>query len=320
VLLARQWLLAALLAALLPGAVRATASAPTMAVTIDDLPFVHINSFDEQRLTRQTARMLTALNDAGIEAVGFVNEQQLYQQGKLDESRVALLRQWLDAGMELGNHTYSHLSLNTAGADAFTTDILHGEQISRELTRQQGRPLRYFRHPFLHVGSTLQERRKVERFLEEHGYTVAPVTIVSEEWHYAAAYNNALAAGDEEARARIGREYLSHMLQAITHAESLARQMFGRNIPQVLLLHASMLNADHLPALIGAIRGRGYRFVSLDEVLRHKAYRSRDTYTAPNGDSWLDHWLLSAGLRPPPSPAIPDFIRQWSGARGYRSD
>ena len=289
-----------------------------VAVTIDDLPFVHINRFDEAYLSQQFTRLVDALTAADIEAIGFVNEHRLYRKGQLDPTRVSLLQQWLDAGMELGNHTYAHVSLNSVGAEAFEDNILRGEAVTRPLVAEADGKLRYFRHPFLHVGKDMPTRQRVERFLQQHGYTVAPVTILSEEWVYAAAYDNALTGNKEELLPRIGQAYLEHMEQAIVHAETLSRDRFGRNIDHVLLLHANMLNAEYLPELIEIFRGRGYRFTTLDEALQDRAYATRDTYARSGGDSWLHHWLLSAGLQPRPGPGCPAFIRQLAGASGNR--
>lgn len=309
---------ALLLFCLQAGGAAAAPGALPLAVTVDDLPFVRIARFETQRLGQQYNRLLGALTRAGVKAVGFVNEHKLYRQGQLVPSRLAMLQQWLDAGMELGNHTYAHLSLNAVGTAEFEADILRGERISRPLVKKNGQRLRYFRYPFLHVGLDLQSRREVERFLGEHGYTIAPVTVLSDEWMYAAAYDNAYAKGDEKTLTRIGQAYLEHMAQVISYAEALAGDMFGRNIPQVLLLHANMLNADYFPALAELIRQRHYRFATLDEVLQDRAYRTPDTYTGAGGDSWLQHWLLSVGMIPRDRPVSPDFIRQLAGTNGYR--
>ena len=103
---------------------------------------------------------------------------------------------WVDAGHELGNHTYSHRSLNDTPLEEFEADVVRGEPVTRRLLEAQGRTLRYFRHPFLHVGLELDKRRAFEAFLDEHGYTVAPVTIDNDEYVYAAIYAAALRRGD----------------------------------------------------------------------------------------------------------------------------
>src|SRR5688572_5175825 len=84
----------------------------TMAVTIDDLPYV--NKSLQQYLPnarRATDDILRALKSHRAPAVGFVNEVNLNAAGEV-EARTALLKQWVDAGMTLGNHTYSHADFN----------------------------------------------------------------------------------------------------------------------------------------------------------------------------------------------------------------
>jgi peptidoglycan/xylan/chitin deacetylase (PgdA/CDA1 family) len=61
------------------------------AVTIDDLPVVSVTS-DWWSVTE---RLLGALREHHVPAVGFVNEAKLYRNGMLDSSRVALLSTWL---------------------------------------------------------------------------------------------------------------------------------------------------------------------------------------------------------------------------------
>jgi hypothetical protein len=63
-------------------------------------------------LTELTTKLLASITFNEIPAIGFVNENKLLDNGKLNEWRVALLQMWVDAGLELGNHTFSHPDLN----------------------------------------------------------------------------------------------------------------------------------------------------------------------------------------------------------------
>ena len=82
-----------------------------VAVTIDDLPAGAANFMTGAEIKEMTAKLLGTLRDQKVPAVGFVNEQKLYHLHEL-EDRVAALNLWLENGFELGNHTYSHPSLN----------------------------------------------------------------------------------------------------------------------------------------------------------------------------------------------------------------
>ena len=83
-----------------------------VAITFDDLPVVSTVHTDEG-WAEITAKLLGTMKRNKLPVVGFVNEGKLYSNDKLNPKRVALLKAWLDAGLELGNHTFSHRSLNS---------------------------------------------------------------------------------------------------------------------------------------------------------------------------------------------------------------
>ena len=117
-----------------------------VAITIDDLPAGAANSMPAADISQMTTKLLTTLRDQKIPVVGFVNEKKLYKSGEVDE-RIAALRMWLDYGFELGNHTFSHSSLNKVGLAAWEDDIVQGESVTRQLLTEHNMKLRYFRHP-----------------------------------------------------------------------------------------------------------------------------------------------------------------------------
>ena len=141
-----------------------------IAFTIDDLPVVSTRR-DMNNRREITKKILGHIKKAKIPAIGFVNEGKLYSNGKLDDAQVDLLRQWADAGIELGNHSYSHKSLNAIDLAVYEKDILDGETVTRELMKAKGKTLRYFRHPYLQTGLSLQVKADLGVFLKEHGYT-----------------------------------------------------------------------------------------------------------------------------------------------------
>src|SRR5713226_6072959 len=122
-----------------------------IAITIDDLPAGAANSMSAAAITGMTAKLLATLRQRQIPAVGFVNEGRLYKWGEVD-ARIKALNMWLDAGFELGNHTFGHTSLNTAGLKDFGESVVRGETVTRLLPADHKQKLRYFRHPYLDVG------------------------------------------------------------------------------------------------------------------------------------------------------------------------
>jgi len=168
-----------------------------VAVTFDDLPTVNVADATDPGRRRMTLDLLKTISDRQIPAIGFVNETQLSDGGEIKNERVDLLRLWLAAGLDLGNHSYSHPDLHRVPLGEFKSDVLRGEETTRQLLAEQARQPEFFRHPFLHTGTDLETKRSLEAFLAEHGYRVAPVTIDNSEWIFARAFLLAKRAGDE---------------------------------------------------------------------------------------------------------------------------
>ena len=175
--------------------------------------------------------------------------------------------------------------------------MLDGEVVTRPLLESVGRSPRYFRHPYLHTGTSLATRDALQRFLAEHGYRVAPVTIDNQEWIYARAYDHALYREDAELAGRIAGDYVAYMDSIFGYYEAQSRALLGYELPQILLLHANRLNADSLDELVAMMRRRGYAFTTLDEALEDPAYALPDEYEGTSGITWLHRWALTQGKR-----------------------
>lgn len=268
-----------------------------IAVTIDDLPLQRIGSYSKEQYESLTKKLLKNLSLQKVPVIGFVNEGKLFTNNKLDENKAALLKQWFDAGFELGNHSFSHKSANQISAVEFNCDILKGEQVIRKLVESYGKRLEYFRHPFLHTGLSLAKRDSINDFLSNHNYKIAPITFDNSEWIYAAAYDKAIKEKNEQMMNKIGEDYLSYMKLKLEYWESQSVALFSRNISQTLLIHANALNAEYFDELCEVIRKKNYVFVTLDEALKDEAYESPDTFIKNNGISWIHRWAITQGKK-----------------------
>ena len=302
-------------------AARTLAEAPPkpareMAVTFDDLPGVVGPGEATAELRALTEKLVRVIASEKIPAVGFVNEGKLAPAGSRDPERVALLRRWVSANLELGNHTYSHLDLHKVPLEQFEGDVVRGEEVTRTLLSDGKKRLRYFRHPFLHTGRSLETRKALEKFLAGRGYRVAPVTLDNSEWIFARAYAVAKQGGDWDAAQTVAAAYIPYMLAKIEYFERQSVRLFNREIRQILLVHANALNADYFSNLVKQLRARGYAFCTLDRALEDPAYRSADTFTGAGGITWLHRWALTSGGRQailPGEPATPGFVLDAAG-------
>jgi peptidoglycan/xylan/chitin deacetylase (PgdA/CDA1 family) len=307
----RRFILACLLAATLVGcaasaderqSASSTRDGRAVAVTFDDLPA----RGDLATMRETTTKLLRTLTAERIPATGFVNESKLAVVG--EGLGAALLAAWLDTGFDLGNHTYSHVSIDDVPFDTYKADLIKGEAVTRRLLQARGRRLRYFRHPQLRTGPTAEYKASLDALLSERGYRVAPVTVDNNDFVFADVYGRARARGDRDTMTRVAAAYVPYMESVFAHFEGLSRQFLGYELPQVLLLHANELNADFLPALVNMLRARGYAFVTLDEALDDPAYRLPEQ-PAARGLSWLHRWMLAKGLNMQPEPPEPPFVR-----------
>lgn len=276
-----------------------------VAFTFDDLPATR---GDLASMRETTRKLLQTLTSERIPAIGFVNESKLAVRGETAE-RTALLSAWLDAGLDLGNHTYSHVAIDRVPFTAYSADLIRGEVVTRGLLKARGRRLRYFRHTQLRTGPTPDYKAALDGLLSERGYTVAPVTVDNNDFIFADVYARARARGDQGTAARVAAAYVPYMERVFAHFENVSRQFLGYELPQVLLLHANELNADWLPDLIRMLRARNYGFVSLDEALKDPAYRLPEA-RVDRGLSWLHRWMLAKDLTMQPEPAEPAFVRE----------
>jgi len=261
-----------------------------IAVTIDDLPMNTRYLADGNQWIEQTEKLLANIKKYNIPAIGFVNENKLYVDNQIDSTRLKALTLWVDAGLDLGNHTFSHSDYHKISDEIFFEDVIRGEKIIKELLASQKKQLKYFRHPYLHTGNTEEKRIALKNFLADHSYLVAPVTIDNGEWIYAFAYEKAFTKNDIEMMRTIGNDYIRYMIDKIKYFENQSIKLFGHEIKQVLLIHSSMLNAEYLDDLAEAISKRNYNFISLDEALTDPAFKSEDNFIGEGGISWLHRW------------------------------
>ncbi|CTP88257.1 polysaccharide deacetylase [Xanthomonas translucens pv. phlei] len=178
----RRYVLLAILAVFGAAQVQAQASDRRIAVTIDDLPWQRMGKTPAAQLPAFHAQLMASLRQAHVPIVGFVNEDKLEQDGQLQPQRVAMLRDWLEAGYELGNHTYGHVNLHEVGLPAYEDAIVRGERTLRPLLAEYGQSLRWFRHPSLATGRSDAEREAVVAFVAALATASRRSPVDSGEW------------------------------------------------------------------------------------------------------------------------------------------
>jgi peptidoglycan-N-acetylglucosamine deacetylase len=258
-----------------------------VAITIDDLPRGGDGGpRDYASIRAMTEKLLAQFRAQKIPVIGFVNENKM----PAPELR-KILDLWLDAGADLGNHTYTHANFYSTPLEKFEKEVIDGEPVTRAALEARGKKLEYFRHPFLNVGPNLETKRAFEKFLTARGYRIAPVTLDGSDYMFALAYaNNAI-------KHQIVQDYVPYLSIIVQFFEQRAVEVTGHEIPQILLIHANQLNADQMPEILEMFRSRGYRFITLSEALKDPAYALPDDYTGTGGFTWIHRWAMAKHLK-----------------------
>jgi len=241
-----------------------------IAITIDDLPLVasKMNTpGNQQRSTERFSKIIETLRENQVPAIGFVIG------GAIEKGQWQFLEDFRHAGLMVGNHTYSHRSLNQIGADNYIADIERADHVLAPVLTEP----KYFRYPYLAEGNK-ESKPKVLEYLTEHHYTVAPVTIDSKDFEFnEQAYKVPFRSREAYILKTLKPRYLAYIREQTQKAESRAK---GQPVKQILLVHANLLNSYLLGDVIQYYKDSGYKFISLTAALENPA----PAITFPGGD------------------------------------
>ena len=276
-----------------------------VAITVDDLPGAVPGSDKANGRLRDlqsyNRKIIEVLRGHDAPAVGLVIGMKMEVPRERD-ARAEILEEWVKAGFDLGNHTYSHLHFKDMTLEQFEDDTLRGDVITRAILSDNGRTERYFRHPGFSEGSTPAIEKTFEEFLRSRGYDIAPVSVEDADYQFNDVLADARAHKDQQLAMKTKALYIEHALAMFDYVEGQSIQRFDRDIPQIFLIHDNQINAETLNTLLTDLEHRGYRFISLDDALRDPAYAPESQPVGALGKGYYMWW------GPPGGPRIPGWI------------
>ena len=278
---------------LVSGAALAAEPRAKVALTFDDLPLNGAKpaSRSKEQITRDTVAVLEKHHIPP--SFGFVKARGL--EHSMDGARA--LQVWIGSGNPLGNHTYSHLSLTKGTVDEFEQEILRNEPVLELLTPPKAKSdWRWLRYPYLHEGDTVEKRRAVREFLRTNGYQVAQTTLDWEDYLWNSAHARCLDKHDAAAIEWLRSSYLSEAERWIRAQRGFARQVWGREINHVALLHLGSFSSTILPDLFKLLDREGFDIVTLEEAQSDTAYQSDPDIGAPNGGTLTELMMQAKGI------------------------
>ena len=280
----------------LMGVVAVSAPAQQIAFTWDDLP-AHSSLPSGETRVEIGRKLIAAMKDAKMPPVyGFVNGVRTEE----EPLSTPMLMNWRSAGLLLGNHAWSHMNLNQSPLAEWEADVLKNEELLR---RDMGdADWHWFRYPNLGEGDTEEKRLAARRFLAEHGYRIAGVTMSFQDYAYNAPYARCVAKNDAAAIADLETAYLAAADAAIDYSRAMSKALYGHDIPYVLLMHVGALDARMLPRLLKLYRDRGFTFVRLEDAERDAFYQNDVDLSLPPAPDTLEEAMRAKNL---PLPAVP---------------
>lgn len=273
----------------------APAGALQVAITVDDLP-AHGPQLENLSSLEIHQRLLAAFDSHHIPQVyGFINADKLEHTPELRAS----LEAWVSAGHPLGNHTYRHSNLHEISLDAYFEDIAANEPILDALVGDMKRTPT-FRYPYLLEGTSREDTLAIRDHLDARGYRVAPITIDFYDWAFNAAYARCATLHEEAAMAALRKSFISHAIEMLAWSDAAAQALFGRRIPQILLLHSGAIDAVLIEELLEAMEDEGVTWISLDAALSDPAYTTTYVLDGRTQGTMLDQKIDSEGGAHPP--------------------
>ena len=255
-------------------------SKPQIAITMDDPQVAPAYGWSAAEVNR---RILDALDKHRIRAELFVCGMRVDSaEGK------QLLGTWNDAGHLLGNHSYSHLFLNSSKVtlEQYCGDIARGETVVAGFSRFEKR----FRYPFFKEGDTVEKRDGVRKFLREHGYKYGPATIDASDWAIDDRLRKRIAKDPKADLAPYRQFYLDHLWDRAQFYDDLAVKVLGHRPRHTILVHHRLLNALFLGDVLDMFRERGWEPISADQAYADPIYERRPDIL-PAGESLV--WALA---------------------------
>lgn len=272
-----------------------SARAQQIAFTWDDLPAHSALPPGETRV-EIGRKIVAAMKDAYLPAIyGFVNGVALER----EPDSAPMLKDWRDAGFLLGNHTWSHMNLNTSSLSDWEADLLKNEPVLKQYSASAD--WRWLRYPFLAEGDT-QRRVEARKFLANHGYRIAAVTMSFGDYMWNEPYARCVAKNDTTAIAQLESTYLEAAAADADFRRAMAKALYGHDIPYVLLMHVGAFDARMLPRLLQLYREKGFTFVTLQDAENDPFYASSIDPSLPEQPDSLEGTIQAHNLALPSRP------------------
>ena len=279
-------------------ALASAAAAQQVAFTWDDLP-AHGQLPPGVTRVQVGKQLIAAMQAARLPPVwGFVNGVHTIE----EPDSTPMLKDWRDAGFLLGNHTWSHPSLNRTPLADWEADLAKNEPLLQSYIPADSQ--RWVRFPYLDECDTPEKRDAARQYLAAKHYKIAAVTMSFADYLFNGPYARCVAKNDAASIAQLEKTYLTAAADNLDFSSAMSRALFKRDIPYVLLMHVGAFDAHMLPRLIQLYQSKGVTFVSLEDAEKDPFYANDLDLSLPGSPDTLESAMVARKLPFPPHPKL----------------
>ena len=240
---------------------------PSVSFTFDDGSIADRPGYD---FKTWNALLLKNLADADVKAVFLVTGNN-----KQNKKGLHLLKTWDDAGHLIGNHTFTHPNYNgEISFEKFSEEILKNDAFIK------GYPgyAKLFRFPYLKEGNSKAKVDSIRKFLKDHHYRNAHVTIDASDWYVDSRLVQKLRANKTTDVEAFKNYYLEHLWERAQFYEKLSFEINGRHIKHTLLLHHNLAAALFLDDLIEMFKEKGWTIIDAKEAFEDPIFNQEPKF------------------------------------------
>ncbi len=253
---------------------------PRIAISMDDpntavTPLLDWNTRNEN--------ILSVLKNYNLQAALFVCGMRVD-----DSNGTALLKRWNEEGHLICNHSYSHLYFDSKKIELSTyiNDFLRDDSLIRNYPNFT----KLYRFPFLKEGNTLEKRDGFRKILADKSYKIGYVSVDASDWYIDQRMREKLKSDLNANLTPYKDYYLNHIYDRANYYNNLAKEVTGRQVEHVLLIHHNLLNALFLEDLIKMFIENGWDVINVSEAYKDSIY-SELPDVLPAGESII--WALA---------------------------
>jgi peptidoglycan/xylan/chitin deacetylase (PgdA/CDA1 family) len=278
-----------------------------VALTFDDLPINGWQAAGDKQSDYARATIAVLKKHRIAPSYGFINAKKL----ESNPDGALALRIWVEGGHPLANHTYTHIDLTKNSVEDFQREVLHNEPALELLMPPEALrgkyDWRWFRYPYLHEGDTLEKRRAVRAFLATHRYKIAQTTLDFGDYYWNGAYGRCLEKKDEDGKRWLRESYIAAATDHTKMQVELSRQVFGRDIHHVMLLHLGAFSSHILPDLFDVLKKQNFEIVTLEAAQADPVYQMDPDVAHPRGGTHTELFMQAKNIAwPANSPTLPE--------------